>query len=204
VVIEGVDASGKATQSKLLAERLGGTRFTFPNYESDTGKLILSHLKKGWQAVSIDESETTQTNHLVFQSLQTVNRLEILHEIKKAMNKGPVVMDRYWQSAVVYGALDGLDPEWLSRVQEQPMPTADINILLDVPVRIGFERRPERRDRYEVDSEYLEKVRDGYLRLFNGRLTEPGCSNRPQWRIVDGAHTVEEVHTRIMDIVNGL
>jgi dTMP kinase len=208
VVIEGTDAAGKKTQSELLAERLKGTRFAFPNYESETGKAILSNLKKEWSTraamyspVALHEGEP-QLNALVFQSLQTVNRIELLPAIYEAEARGPVIFDRYWQSAVVYGTLDGLDLAWLRTVQEAPMPKADINILIDVPIEEGFKRRPERRDRYETNREFLEKVRVGYLQMWEAQLDHLGVGYRP-WFVVDGIGTVEEVHKRIAAVVRG-
>ena len=102
VVIEGLDASGKQTHSKLLAEMLGAKRFSFPNYESVTGKAILGHLKKEWCAANIkDATKPNELDALVFQALQTANRLEVQPVIEMALRVGPVVFDRYWQSAVV-------------------------------------------------------------------------------------------------------
>ena len=45
IVIEGTDCSGKETQTKLLIKRLIGENikvrdFSFPNYDSPTGKII--------------------------------------------------------------------------------------------------------------------------------------------------------------------
>lgn len=234
VVICGVDASGKATQSKLLAERLKGTRFSFPNYESETGKAILANLKKEWTTTSTDRGDgrpidsskpisddagwnarierDRKLNALVFQSLQTVNRIELLPKIHAAMERGPVVFDRYWQSAVVYGTLDGLDPEWLRTVQELPMPKADVNILIDVPIEEGFKRRPERRDRYETNREFLEKVRVEYLRLGESPQSPPVFSaedkegnrwwrTKSGWYIVNGQGSIEQVHKRICAVL---
>lgn len=206
IVIEGMDAAGKKTQSEMLAKRLDGTRFAFPNYESPTGVMILGHLKKAWGTYDLDQERglpdglrmTSVHDARVFQSLQTVNRIELLPQIYEAKRKGHIVFDRYWQSAVVYGALDGLDMQWLRLVQEKPMPPADINILIDVPVDEGFKRRPERRDRYETNRPFLEKVRDQYVTLWtmSASMGLPG-----EWFIVGGLGSVEEVHDRIIEIV---
>jgi dTMP kinase len=45
IVIEGTDCSGKETQANLLIEKIRKTgilveKFSFPNYESPTGKII--------------------------------------------------------------------------------------------------------------------------------------------------------------------
>jgi thymidylate kinase len=221
VVIEGMDAAGKATQSKLLAEKIGATRFTFPNYDSPTGQIILGHLKKEWMAMKLVGGHCTCADSVcdaqVFQSLQTVNRLESLPAIEYAQKLGSIVLDRYWQSAVVYGALDELDSEWLRLVQERPMPPADVNILIDIPVEEGFKRRPERRDRYEVNREFLEKVRIEYLKLWGvndldcWRQSAHGIygetsrfvviTKRPGWWVVDGRGSVEETQGLILQVL---
>jgi len=56
IALEGIDASGKATQTKKLVARLQADgfeaeRFDFPHYESRAGRQILSLLKREWRAV---------------------------------------------------------------------------------------------------------------------------------------------------------
>jgi len=210
IVIEGGDAAGKMTQSTRLAECLKGQRFAFPNYDSPTGRLILGHLKKDWACRAV-AGEPIEGDNLVFQCLQTVNRLEVVSRIKKALDAGPVVCDRYWQSAVIYGTLDGLDSDWLSAVQRDPMPEADINILIDLPIEEGFKRRPERRDRYEVNREFMERVRAEYLRLwapnapvgyFDANETFESFNSGKKWFVVNGRYPAERVHEIIFEIVN--
>ena len=59
IVIEGTDCSGKETQTKALIERLNGdgikcVSFSFPNYDSPTGKIVggpylgKSYICDGW------------------------------------------------------------------------------------------------------------------------------------------------------------
>ena len=218
ICIEGADGAGKMTQTTLLAEKLGGTRFAFPNYNSPTGYAILGHLKRSWQ-IGYDPDATRQPatadlEPLVFQTLQTINRFEVLSEINAALAKGPVIFDRYTPSALVYGGLDGLDVAWLEKINAS-LPQPDVYIYLDIPIAESFKRRPERRDRYESDRAYLEKVRDGYLKLFGGddawqqKASSDGgwwskrvaWQAKPCWYIIDGLGTVEEVHERIMSVL---
>lgn len=207
VVIEGMDAAGKQTHSKLLAEAMRGARFSFPNYESPTGSIILAHLKKWWKCKpdggrDWGEADMEHLDARTFQSLQTVNRIEKLPDIHASIARGQhVVFDRYWQSAYVYGSLDGLDEAWLRLVQESPMPPADVNILIDVTVDEGFKRRPERRDRYETDRPFLERVRAKYLDLWGviSRAEETKMlETRLGWYVVDGVGGINQVHERIM------
>ena len=199
VAVDGVDGSGKATQTKLLAKTLRATRFSFPNYESKTGEEIRAHLAKtrAWADLgNYTYAINPRSDALVFQSLQIINRLELLPAIREAIRRGPVVFDRYWQSAYVYGGLDGIEQGWLDEVLCESIPLADINILLDIPVEESFRRRPDRRDHYEANREFLEKVRVEYLRLFRDRGRREN-----NWYIVDGTGAVPQVQERIMAIV---
>lgn len=199
VGVEGGDAVGKKTQTTLLAKALGGTRIEVPDYKSKTGQAILSHLKREWCAGSLDYTESfdrpfirpDSCDALVFQSLMINNRYEMLPKIEAALAEGPVVLDRWKMSAVVYGVCSGVDRKWLEVVQAR-LPEPDVWILLDLPVEDGFQRRPERRDRNETDRELLEKVRTEYLKLWS---RGGGCSH---WQVVDGRGTVEEVHERVV------
>jgi thymidylate kinase len=211
IVIEGVDAAGKYTQSTKLAEAMRGQRFAFPNYESPTGSIIFAHLNKWWKCQPDGERVWSEADmrHLdarVFQLLQTVNRIESLPHINACIARGQhVIFDRYWQSGYVYGSLDGLETEWLHLVQERLMPQAHVNILIDVPVECSFQRRPERRDRYETNREFLERVRSKYLELWGSMeaysLFDYVMKSRPGWYIVQGTGTVDEVHAAIRNII---
>lgn len=211
IAIEGMDASGKATHAKLLARELDGIVIDFPHYSTPTGKLILGHLKKWWETRRdplVDEFKSTEhaglelLDPMVFQCLQTVNRLELLPEILKHDNKQQtVIFDRYWASAVVYGTLDGLDEEWIRRIQA-PLPDPDLWFFLDIPASESIRRRPERRDRYEQQPGLMPKVRDRYRALFEGEAAkEENQGVGKSWFIIDGMGTKEEVHERILDIV---
>jgi dTMP kinase len=210
VAIEGIDASGKATQAALLKEWFGNRRevnrkeklkvlsASFPDYNSITGRAIKAHLKREWRVEFASGEEKIDRERrafdpLVFQSLQTSNRHECLPE--EAWTNPPntvLVADRYHASALVYGSLDGLQLELLDKMN-QSLPMPDRYILLDVPVEKSVERRPERRDRYETDIEYLRAVQAQYKLLF---------ASRPGWVTIDGTRSVREVHEQIVAIVD--
>jgi len=217
IAIEGVDCSGKATQSRLLADKLGAKLFSFPAYETPAGKAILGNLKSEWDVarreqheygtirgaddsstfVKIEHRDDLKLNALILQALMTINRFELAPAIEAAACEGHVVFDRFSASALIYGTLDGLDPAWIESIQAS-LPKPNLWILLDVPVEEGFRRRPERRDRYESDRSYLEKVREGYLKLFSERAK---CE---KWVVVDGRGTIGQVHARIWEEVGSV
>lgn len=180
VVIEGIDASGKATHAKLLADIIGARVIAFPNYETETGRAILNHLRGEWQAPS-------QIDMLVRQALMLANRCEVAHKL----DEGPIVLDRYYLSGIVYGAVEQIDKDWLWRIHEV-LPQPKFQVLIDIPVEESVRRRPDRRDKNEQDLEKLSRVREEYMAVFS--TFRPSFSTIAT---VDGTGTIEQVHRRI-------
>lgn len=179
VCIDGIDGSGKATQSKILAERLGAKLYSFPRYETPIGKMIRRHLT-GRVALReehlIDSSDHTidgdvvfrvaSEDSLMFQALMIADKCNAAEEIQDLFLDGtPVVCDRWIPSAICYGAADGVDREWLIQTH-LPLPEADLNIFLDVTPEEALRRRPDARDRYERDREKQKRVREEYQKLW--------------------------------------
>lgn len=200
-VIEGIDASGKATQSKLLAERLKARLFSFPVYETPIGRLIGSHLRKKW-ACNVTVSEETMglpVDDLVFQALMTMNRYEMAPKIQAELALGKnVVCDRYFMSGVVYAEVDGVDSQYVYNDLSGFLPKPDVHIFLDIPVGEMLKRRPQSRDRYEADIVGMEKRAATYRVWWKQFQSLMGFKSNP---IIDGVGTIEEVHQRICEAV---
>jgi len=208
IAFEGIDASGKELQSKELAEVLAAHRYAFPAYHTRTGQMIQAHLRKAWQVAGAKEhKDGTITivdpigDALVFQALHFANRLEFASQIQLCREQGlNIVADRYTVSAEVYGASDGLDPEYLERLS-LGLPQPDLTFLLDIPVKESFRRRPDRGgDRYEEDREKLEDVRQRYLDLFSWRRQD----DPKKWVIINGTLPPKKVHELILGYVEEL
>lgn len=207
ICIEGIDASGKNTQAKLLAERLKGKVFSYPNYETASGKAILEHLQSKWKCihreVDNDISEGININEglsqwdpMVLQSLYVINRLERDAEVRSLLaNNVNVIFDRYYVSGMVYGSLDGLDIDWVELLHST-MTKPDLNILIDVSLEESIKRRPERRDRYEENHDLMFNARLAYLSIFHSKASE-----HKGWQIIDGVGSVGEVHEQVWNTV---
>lgn len=220
VAIEGNDANGKQTQSKLLAEKLDALLLSFPRYETEIGKLIAANLKGGWATYKPNGNYEGTANAIVRQALFTLDRYDAADGIKRALDSGKcVVADRYWVSGLMYGASDLVDAGMLERVH-RCLPQPDVWVLLDVPVEESFRRRPERQDVYERDREKLEGIRVRYCELFAQREQESIVNReraiefqyqttgyafentyRQKWVIIDGVGTVEQVHERVTEAI---
>lgn len=211
ICCEGIDASGKNTQSKRLVEKFdsigrNAVVMSFPRYETTVGRAIRRHLT-GAIAVthehSIDSSDHTidgmivhrvaPEDPLAFQALMLADKMDAALDIEAHIFAGRVVIcDRWTPSAICFGEADGLDAKWLVRVQEL-LPQPALNIFIDVPEDEALRRRPEMRDRYEKDREKQKVIRENYKTLW-----EAGAEEDPaEWITVDGVGTVEEVTERI-------
>jgi dTMP kinase len=185
IVIEGSDQAGKKTQSALLANALKKSKiktkiFSFPDYTTPLGKEIdrFLHGKRKFPSQ-------------VIHCLLAANRWEKLDEIKKAHTQNSVlIMNRYYQSNLVYGVANGLALDWLQGL-DSGLPKADLVIVLDVSYRQSFLRKRKNRDRFEKDTRFLTKISKTYRAL----------AKKLGWNIIDASGTKQEVHQQIMKII---
>jgi len=114
IVFEGIDCSGKSTQSKILADKLNCPVFHFPYQASKSIEEIRS-------------SNSDLTNHL----LMAANRLEMQSKIKEYLSKGDLILDRYTYSGIAYGMARGLSGDWCIKLESQLI-QPDIVIYMDL------------------------------------------------------------------------
>lgn len=193
IALEGIDAAGKGVQSRRLARRLEAKRFTFPDYTTPIGGLIRAHLERKWSAhwEEWHGRINPQGDALIFQALQAANRLELAPDIMSALIAGrSVVADRYYGSGLVYGSADGLALEYLEKLHRH-LPEPTHQILIDIDPETSAARRPERRDRYEANPDFIARVCGLYRKIWI----------RNGWPIVDGRGSVADVESRILDVL---
>ena len=186
IVIEGSDQAGKKTQSDLLAQALKARKlrtkiFSFPDYTTPLGKEIdnFLHGKRKFPPQ-------------VIHCLLAANRWEKLQEIKKAHSENSVlIMNRYYQSNLVYGVVNNLNLKWLQNLDEG-LPKADLVIVLDVSQKESFSRKKSKRDKFEKDRKFLEQISKTYRKL----------AKKLDWKLVDASRTKEDVHQSIMEILS--
>lgn len=212
VAIEGIDASGKQTQTAVLANRLNALSCAFPRYTGLLGETILSHLK------SVPQEHQRRAWAETLQSLMVSDRFaamtminNILHGTDPQAEYGPrnLVCDRYYLSAYAYGASDGLPYAFTDQLHAQ-LVKPDMHILVDIPVDVSFTRRPVREDAYEANRGRLEAVRTHYQEIFNDPSLVERCGPHKSWRghdvvyaIVDGTKSEAEVADLIWNLVYG-
>ena len=185
IVIEGTDKAGKGTQSRLLMDALKFSgkiciMMDFPDYTTPVGQEIRSFLD-GRRSYAIE------VKHM----LLSANRWEKKKEIESTIERGTIIiMNRYYQSNLVYGVSHGLKLRWLLNL-DRGLPKEDVVIVLEVNPEISYQRAPKDRDTFEVDKKLLIEVDKNYRRL----------AKRFKWKLINGEKYSEEVHNEILDIV---
>ncbi|TKA24633.1 hypothetical protein B0A50_06393 [Salinomyces thailandicus] len=192
IVLEGLDRSGKSTQTALLTTRLRAqnhtvTHLRFPDRTTPTGTLISAYLTGANQL-------SDHAIHLLF----AANRWEKAAEIEELIARGEwVVADRYYYSGVVYSAakgVEGLGVEWCRQV-EVGLPRPDVVVVLDAGEDVVEGRGGFGEERYE-EKGLQGRVREGF-RMLGGR----GEGEDLVW--VDAKGGVEEVEIRVWEVVEG-
>ena len=184
IVIEGGDQAGKKTQTELLSKalkkrKIKTTTFSFPDYTTPIGKEIAKYL-----------DGKRKFPPQVIHCLLAANRWEKLNQILEAKEKYSVlIMNRYYQSNLVYGIANGLKSNWLENL-DSGLPKADLVILLDVSQKESFNRKKTKRDKFEKNEEFLKKI----TRIY--RTT----AKKKRWNVVNASQPKDKVHQEILNI----
>jgi dTMP kinase len=184
IVIEGTDKAGKTSQSRMLAETLKVSGkvcviLDFPDYTTPIGMEIKAFLEG-------KRDYLPEVKHLLF----SANRWEKKKEIESMLENGTIiVMNRYWQSNLVYGVANGMDINWLLRL-DKGLPKEDIVLVILVNPSISA-KRAEMQDAFESDPQLAAKAYKNYLKF----------AKQYRWKVIDGSKSKEQVHQEITKII---
>lgn len=157
IVLEGPDGSGTSLQSAMLSEKLRLENHDVLHTVEPTDSAIGSHIREILSSNSLPPAAAVQ---LLFCS----DRAQHVHEaIIPALEAGQtVVCDRYALSTIVYGTVQGLNPEWLRSINAA-FPQPDLTIITLPPYEITRERlgRRDEQDQFE-EASFHKKIYDAY------------------------------------------
>lgn len=178
IVIEGLDGSGKATQSGLLAEYLRKTdkhvmKISFPDYEKPSSTLVRMYLNG-------EVGDLNDVNVYAASSFYAADRyISFVTDWKKQYESGyTIIADRYSTSNVTHQMSKLQKSEWDGYLGwlddyeyvKMGLPRPDKVIYLDMPPEISrklIEQRyggdDGRRDIHERDFGYLQACRKAAL-----------------------------------------
>ncbi len=189
IAFEGIDGSGKSTQARLLADRLHGELTREPGgteFGAAIREIVLSSataLGPQAEALLMLADRSHHANSYIGPLLDSGRH---------------VVTDRFAASTLAYqgygrgldlGLLDSLTSWVLGELR------ADLNILIDLPVKESLRRANSRpggsqADRFESEgTEFLTKVSQGFREI--------AASGTESWLVVDGLGSVSDIHDEI-------
>lgn len=179
IVIDGLDGSGKATQSEILVNNLSAQgenvrKVTFPNYEDDSSALVKMYLRGDFG----DAAESV--NPYAASSFYAVDRIAgyIKDWSRDYLQGGVIVSDRYTTSNMIHQTEKLPKNEWdefLDWVVDYEynklgLPAPDLVLYLDMPIEISrrliagrYGGDENKKDIHEKDVSYLYRCREAAL-----------------------------------------
>ena len=185
ICIEGIDASGKTTQAKLLVKNLNERGYKAV-YTSEPTKGFFGQILR--QKILYGNERVPAVVEALLFALDRLEHIE--KEIKPALEKEKIVVsDRYLYSSIAYQGAAGLDPAWIEEINRWAI-KPDLAIYLDVPAEVVIKRLKRKRSVMET-LENQRRVRNVYLRLVKEGIL----------LLVDGNRPIEEIEREILEIV---
>ena len=213
IVIEGTDASGKETQSKLLEKKLNEIgykckRFEFPMYDTPTGKIIGgAYLGKEEIGESLFDEGVVNVDPYVVSMYYAADRKYNIPKILEYLEKDYyVILDRYTTSNLAFQGSKIKDKDerfnmyqWIDKLEYWllKLPKPDKTIFLHVPyeyTKVLMENR--NMDENEKDEEYLCQAEEAYIELselYNWDKVE--CVKNNELR------SIEDINNEIIEII---
>jgi dTMP kinase len=198
VTFEGPEGCGKTTQQSLLADHLRQQGYNVVTTREPGGTAISDKVRD----ILLDPANTemrASSEFLLFSAARAQHVEQII--LPHLAQDGVVLCDRFADSSLAYqGYGHLLDLEILKAISRFATSglVPDLTILLDLPVRIGLERKTggegdawNRMEDKEVA--YHERVRAGYLEMAE---QEPS-----RWFTVDATQGVEQIQAQIQELL---
>lgn len=212
IVMEGLDGSGKATQTKLLQEALQqagipNRHVTFPDYDSESSALVKLYLGGALG------SSPGDVNPYAAASFYAADRfVSYQRDWKQDYSSGSVILaDRYVTSNMIYQLSkvedDGKEAflHWIEDFEYEKMglPRPAVTIYLDMKPEISQRLMKER---YQGDESKKDIHERNVAFLQECRASALYSAEKLQWQIVrcyegDMPRTIEAIHQEILRIV---
>lgn len=211
--MEGLDGSGKSTQTALLEDYLKSRdvnykKIKLPDYESKSSTLVNMYLGGEFG------SDANAVNPYAAGAFYAVDRFaSFMLRWKNDYENGILILaDRYATSNSIY-QMEKLDKsqwdeylDWSADFEYNKIgiPKPDLVIYLDMPIEISqklmtkrYDGNEDKKDVHEANVEFLQKCRTSALY----------AANKQGWKVVkcsDGVNplSIEEIHKRIKQIVD--
>ena len=219
IVIEGLDGSGKQTQSEKLFNRLKDEgknimKLAYPRYDNPSSSLVKMYLSGEFGKNAND------VNAYIASTFYAVDRYASYKQDYEEFykNGGIVLLDRYVTANMVHQSskLDNLEEKekflkWLADFEYGlfGIPEPDKVFFLNIPPHVSEKLIKERenkfshekqKDIHESDKTHLQHAYDNACYLINKyNWDEINCTNNDVLRTIDDIH--EEIYKKVIEIL---
>ena len=212
IVIEGLDGSGKATQAKLLFERLqqrgkNVRQVSFPDYDSDSSALVKMYLAGDFG------SDPGDVNAYAASTFFAVDRYASFKKNWREFyeNGGVVIADRYTTSNAVHQCSKLPEAEWEGYLNWLFHFEYDL-LGIPAPDRVFYLQTDPGMSQKLLTERYRgdEKKKDIHERnadyLAHSRAAAEFCARKLGWTTIhcvrDGAmRSIEDIHAELLQLV---
>nr|AIA15944.1 Thymidylate kinase [uncultured bacterium]AIA17984.1 Thymidylate kinase [uncultured bacterium] len=205
IVLDGIDGTGKTTQTELLAATLRKSGYEveqidIPQYGRTSSALLEDYLAGKYRDL----------NPYAAAVFYAINRFDIGPTMKQWLEEGKVVLaNRYVTSNAGHQGGRIVDPtervkffRWLDNLEYTifEIPRPDLTVIFQVPVNIAqklIQKRGRKKDIHEASTQHLKKAEAAYEQvatLFpktklikcvqDGKLLEPKTIHNQVWELV--------------------
>ncbi len=213
IVIEGLDGSGKATQTEILRKHLESngekvTKLTFPDYDNDSSALVKMYLGGEFG------SSPDDVNAYAASAFYTVDRIASYLKFWKEdyENGNYILADRYSTSNIIYQMSKLPESEWDSFIGFQEdfeynkikVPKPDLVIYLDVEPDVSQKLLSGRYSGDESKKDLHEKNVDFLLECRKSALY---AADKLGWKKISctengGMRSLEDIAEDILKTIN--
>ena len=194
IAVEGADGTGKSTQARLLAERLGAL-FTREPGGTPLGEQIRDLVLDPAGEAPVDRAEA------LLMAAARAQHVDLV--VAPALAAGrDVVSDRYVASSIAYqGHGRGLGAGSVAEVNEFATSglAPDLVVLIEVSAPVASSRLGDDR---EGELDRIEQAGDDLQGVVADAYRAMAMADPDRWVIIDGDGTVDEVAARVAGTVD--
>lgn len=222
IVVEGIDGSGKKTQTELLLHRLQNEghdveMFSFPRYGEPSSFFVEKYLRGEYGQVK----DISPRKASLFYAL---DRFDWSAYLKKQLSNGKIILlDRYLVSNLAHqGSKIKNENErrdffnWVYNLEYGllGLPRPGMTIVLHVPSEVAYELigkkedrahlKGKKRDIHEGDAEHLRKSEEVYLELAKLYPDDFRLVRCAPGGAIKFLRSKEDIHEEIWNVVRGI
>lgn len=197
ITFEGIEGSGKSTQSRLLSELFNKNNQPSIVTREPGGTIGAEKIRE----LLLDKDLSWSNLSEMF--LHMSARAEHLYRVIKPniIDGNHVVCDRFIDSTIAYqGHAQGIEINKIIQLHQLAFENyyPDLTIVLDLAIEDSFKRMNKRNkivDRYEaMDIDFHQKIKSGFTSI--ARLFPNRCV------VLDASHSITNLQKQITDLIN--